>query len=298
MTPPVDVDQAADRAADQLYGLPPADFTAARDELAASARTAGDRELASAIKALRKPTAAAWLVNLLVRRRRGEVESFVALGESLREATAAMSGADLRELSAQRHRVVQALVAQARVLGREHGARVGEDTLRGVEETLTASLSDPAAGDQVLSGRLTTTLSPSGFGAGSPATASPPRRSRGGTTARGRRGPDPDEAARVAAAGAAAREAAELRDRIVAEEAAAEEAVTAARRAEKDAGAEVVGLRDQLAAAEARHAQALTAVEEAVSSRKDAAARRRSAEAAADKARKAVSGQRSARSGH
>ncbi|MCW2667516.1 MAG: hypothetical protein JWN57_2478, partial [Frankiales bacterium] len=52
---------------EDLYALPPEEFTAARDAAARQARADGDRAGAAALKALRKPTAPAHLVNLLVR---------------------------------------------------------------------------------------------------------------------------------------------------------------------------------------------------------------------------------------
>ncbi|MFF3862653.1 hypothetical protein [Streptomyces sp. NPDC002209] len=43
----------------ELYGLRPSEFAAARDAYVAKAREAGDKQLAAAIGALRKPTLAA-----------------------------------------------------------------------------------------------------------------------------------------------------------------------------------------------------------------------------------------------
>lgn len=45
---------------DELYEGSPAAFVARRDELAKQARSSGDRVLATAIKALRRPTVGAW----------------------------------------------------------------------------------------------------------------------------------------------------------------------------------------------------------------------------------------------
>lgn len=50
-----------------LYGLPPDEFTAARNQAAAQARADGEAAVSSAIKNLKKPTLAAWLANQLVR---------------------------------------------------------------------------------------------------------------------------------------------------------------------------------------------------------------------------------------
>ncbi len=56
--------QGLDAVSAELYGGAPADFVARRDELAKQARADGDRELATAIKALRRPTVGAWYLNL------------------------------------------------------------------------------------------------------------------------------------------------------------------------------------------------------------------------------------------
>ena len=71
---------------DRLYSLPPEQFVAARDEAVADARLAGDRLMATEIAALRRPTVAAWLVNVLVRQRPELVDELFELGESLRAA--------------------------------------------------------------------------------------------------------------------------------------------------------------------------------------------------------------------
>jgi hypothetical protein len=117
----------ADEVADELYGLPPEQFTAARNARAKEAKAAGDSETAARIAALRKPTVLAWLVNLLVRELPDEIGGFLDLGDALREATATLSGPVLRQLSGQRHRLVQALVRQARELARQTGYRITED---------------------------------------------------------------------------------------------------------------------------------------------------------------------------
>ncbi|HEX6580351.1 MAG TPA: hypothetical protein VF195_05715, partial [Actinomycetota bacterium] len=52
---------------DELYGLPLERFTAERDALAKELASAGDRDGAARVKALRKPVVAAWAVNLLAR---------------------------------------------------------------------------------------------------------------------------------------------------------------------------------------------------------------------------------------
>ncbi|MGW0611421.1 hypothetical protein [Streptomyces sp. NPDC002788] len=143
-----------DAVADELYALRPEEFTAARSSAVASARTAGDRELAERIGALRKPSLAAWAGNLLVRSSPGEVEPLLRLGEALRRAHQDLDGTQLRELSRRQHALVRALSAQARQLAKEAGHPIGESAQREVENTLHAVLADPAAAEAWASGRL------------------------------------------------------------------------------------------------------------------------------------------------
>jgi hypothetical protein len=80
--------------ADELYALPPEDFTAARDAAAKTAEPAARKE----IQALRRPTVSAWLVNRLAREQPDLLEQLLQLGPALAEAQAARSGSELREL--------------------------------------------------------------------------------------------------------------------------------------------------------------------------------------------------------
>lgn len=156
--------------ADELYSLPREEFVAARDARAKEARSAGQRELATAIRALRKPTVAAWLVNLLAREHPDEIRGLGQLGEALREAHDALDGPALQQLSRQRHELVAALVRQARSLGRASAQPVSETVSRELTETFTAALTEPDAAEAVAAGRLTSGLSPGG-GDGWPAIA-------------------------------------------------------------------------------------------------------------------------------
>ncbi|CAL9346521.1 hypothetical protein SUDANB1_00372 [Streptomyces sp. enrichment culture] len=147
-----------DSVADELYALRPEEFTAARASAVASARTAGDRELAARIGALRKPSLAAWVSNLLVRSSPGEVEPLLRLGEGLRQAHQDLDGAQLRELSRRQHALIRALSLQARQLAKEAGHPIGEGVQREVENTLHAVLADPEAARAWAGGRLTKPL--------------------------------------------------------------------------------------------------------------------------------------------
>ncbi len=153
--------ETLDAVADELYGLLPAEFVAVRNARAKQARADGDRDLALAITALAKPSKVAWLANQLVRHRRADVQPLLELGAGLREATASLSGDDLRTLTKQQHRLVYALVQQAKSLV---DGPVSADVADGVDATLRAALADSGLAEQLLAGRLTDGLSFAGFG--------------------------------------------------------------------------------------------------------------------------------------
>lgn len=135
-----------------LYALPPEEFTAARD--AAAKEDKG-------LKALRKPSVAAWVVNTLVRREPALLEQLVDLGGALREATSARQGEQLRELTEQRHQLVQAVTEQAvGLVDRDITPAVRTE----VSQTLEAAMADPASAEAVQSGQLVRALSYAGFG--------------------------------------------------------------------------------------------------------------------------------------
>ncbi|HRI96935.1 MAG TPA: hypothetical protein PLZ93_15080, partial [Nocardioides sp.] len=104
--------------ADELYALTLAEFTPARD---AKAKELKGTDLAKEVKALKKPSLAAWVLNLLVRHETAQVDQVLQVGAALREAQASMSEDELRQLTRQRRQLTAAVTTQARRLGREHG---------------------------------------------------------------------------------------------------------------------------------------------------------------------------------
>ena len=72
-----------------LYAAPLGEFIARRKEASALLRKAGKREAAARVKALTKPTPAAWAANALQRERRAEWDAMVEAAGALRAAQAA-----------------------------------------------------------------------------------------------------------------------------------------------------------------------------------------------------------------
>jgi len=153
-----------DSAAEELYGVPADEFAHHRSQLAAQAKAAGDKALAASIGKLRKPVLAAALVNELVRAEPAELQELVELGEQMRSAHRQLRGPELRTLSEQRQLLLQRLSELVREAAEQDGRTVTEPVLAQVRGTFEAAIADEGAEAAVLSGRLTTVLSYTGFG--------------------------------------------------------------------------------------------------------------------------------------
>jgi len=234
---------ATELAGDELFGLPPEEFVAARDEVARRLRREGDAEAARRVKALRRPSLSAWAVNQLARSRQQALEGLLAAGERLRAAhQAALAGGDAAELRAAtraEREPVAGLVSAALDRLREAGHPTTETTRDRIAATLHAAAASPEAADLVRHGRLTADLDPSGFGAapGGPAAVAGRPAAASGRPATGPEvdgdratAAEDDAAARRArrAAAVAARDDARRRARL-----AADQAVLATRQAER-----------------------------------------------------------------
>ena len=151
---------------DELFLLPLREFTAARDRLAAQLVAAKQRDRARVVKALRRPTVAAWVVNQLAHRHAAAVRRLLDAGAVLRRAQYALgrrgSADDFRAATKRRQETLRELRALAAPLLREAGSAAHLDD---VLATLEAASVDPAAAKAVTSGRLSRELPrPAGFG--------------------------------------------------------------------------------------------------------------------------------------
>jgi hypothetical protein len=153
-------DRVAD-IADELYGAPPADFIAQRT--ARVKELAGDRSLAAQVKELRKPAPAAWVVNLLARARRDDLEDLLALGGDLRAAQQSLDRGEITRLAKERRALVTALARAGAQLALDAGQKVPPSVVDVVAATLDAGLADPEAADAIRTGRLLRPLESIGF---------------------------------------------------------------------------------------------------------------------------------------
>jgi hypothetical protein len=146
----------------ELYDADPQEFTDRRKALAAAARAAGDAAAAKQIAALRKPTRAAWVVNRLARTDPGAPTRLASLAAALQAAQQAKDGPRLRELSAARGPLIDALAGQALDAAGVPDPPAG--LREEVTETLTAALADPDVAAGFASGTLTRAVQWAGFG--------------------------------------------------------------------------------------------------------------------------------------
>jgi hypothetical protein len=161
---PAEPETGLDEVADELYAVPPDEFIGARDAAVAAARERGDRELAKAVGRLRRPTKAAWLANLLARHRAAQLDGLLGLAAGLADAQRTLDGTALRQLSSKRNQLVAAMAREAGRLAQEAGDPAAEGVLRELQGILDAAMARPEIAEQVRSGRLTRTLSYTGFG--------------------------------------------------------------------------------------------------------------------------------------
>jgi hypothetical protein len=279
-------------AIDGLYGLPLDEFVGARDALAKELRAAGQRDEAAAVKALKKPSVAAWAVNQALRTQGKAARELWQAGDALAAAQQAIlagkgSGADLRAANERERAAVEPLVDAARGLLTASGGDLSETTIERVRQTLHAGAIDPEAREEVASARVTRERAPQGLFGGGEVVTAPPRRERkappaergaaqrergaareGGAAARGRKAATPRGGKAADADRKREEAAARKRDREAAvherEQAARERKEAAAReRARKAAAQRVATAEKALAAAEKRSDEAAERLESA-----------------------------------
>src|SRR4051794_33047128 len=178
---------AADGAAD-LYGVALEQCGGERDALAKRLRAEKRRADADEIKALRKPSVAAWAVNQVVRSQPKAARALWDAGDALVTAQDdLLSGrgdaAGLRAAAEGEREALDGLLEAARGLLTGAGRDLGEGTIERVRETLHAAAIDPGAREDVAAGRATREQAHSGLGAFGEVAARAPAPSRGKKTA-------------------------------------------------------------------------------------------------------------------
>ena len=159
-----DVDLEAE--IDRLYQRPLAEFTEARNALAATVRSRGDKAGAARVKALARASVSAWATNQVYWTARPEFDAFLDSSRRLQSAQAeGAGGAELREAMQKRREAQAAVMKRAESLLVDAGHGANPNTLRRVSESLHALAAENVRPGGVRPGRLVHDLDPPGFDA-------------------------------------------------------------------------------------------------------------------------------------
>ena len=169
MAKPLAVVPDVESELDDLYGLPPSEFTRARNDLARRLKQAGQSAISARVKELRKPTVPIWTVNQLARRHPKDVEALLEAGERLRSAQEqALGGGEpqaLRSATSAERQALRALTQRAQDFLTSEGHSPTAANLGRIASTLRSAAVDPATRELLAAGRLSDELESSGFGA-------------------------------------------------------------------------------------------------------------------------------------
>jgi hypothetical protein len=180
---------ASDERLDGLYREHPDGFVAGRDALAKDLRGAGDRAEADRVKRLRRPTAAAWLINRAALSAPKRLAKFADASREVEEAQRrALEGDDAavdewRAAAGRERDAARAVVDAAEGSAREEGHPASPRALELVAQTLRAAAGDPELRERVLRGRVERERTAATLG--TPAIDLPPRRAVGSEKRRG-----------------------------------------------------------------------------------------------------------------
>jgi hypothetical protein len=151
---------------DALFKLPLAEFTGARNALAAQLKKADRANDANIVKSLAKPSISAWAVNQLYWQHRQAFDNLMAAGKRLHQlqtsGLAGKVGAVRASLDARREALTHLSDLAATSL-RDAGHNPSVETIRRVSTTLEALSSYASVEDGPTPGRLTQDVDPPGF---------------------------------------------------------------------------------------------------------------------------------------
>jgi len=182
---------------ERLHALPPAAFTAARNQLAARLKHEGRQEAAAAVKALPRPTPSAWAVTRLLRLEPVRFQALLAAGKQARQAqrqvlsggagpaAAAAAAARLREALREARALVEELRRRGLALLAAGGRAAAAPTPERLAADLQALAFTAGAESAIARGWLEQDLDAPGFAelAGLQAAAGRAAAARGGKSA-------------------------------------------------------------------------------------------------------------------
>jgi len=148
---------------DALFMLPQAEFTGARNALAAQLKKNGRGDEAVVVKGLAKPSISAWAVNQLYWNYREAFDQLIASGERFHKAQTSGKVANMREAIDARRGALTHLSDLATTLLRDAGHNPSPDTIHRITTTLEGISAYASRSDGPRAGRLTHDVDPPGF---------------------------------------------------------------------------------------------------------------------------------------
>lgn len=151
---------------DALFSLPLAEFTGARNALAAKLKKSGredEKAEAARVKALAKPSVSAWAVNQLYWNHRKAFDKLIASAERFHKAQKSGKVADMRESIDARREALTDLSERATSVLQGAGHSATPDTLHRITTTLEGVSAYASQQDGPRLGRLTHDVDPPGF---------------------------------------------------------------------------------------------------------------------------------------
>ena len=148
---------------DELFKLPLAEFTDARNTLAKQLKLNGRANDANLVKSLTKPSVSAWTVNQLYWHHREEFDILLAAGQRFRKAQTSGKIADMRGSLEARREALSELSDLATSLLQDAGHSATPDTIHRITTTLEAISAYASLSDGPTLGRLSQDVDPPGF---------------------------------------------------------------------------------------------------------------------------------------
>jgi hypothetical protein len=154
-----------EREIDSLFRLPLAEFTGARNTLAARLKKEGHADDAERVKLLSKPSVSAWAVNQLYWDHRDAFDELIATSKDFRPASSRLAGrvAGMRDSLDARRDALTHLSELAEELFRDAGHNPTPDMMRRVVTTLESLSAYALLPDGPTPGRLTHDVDPPSF---------------------------------------------------------------------------------------------------------------------------------------
>jgi hypothetical protein len=154
----------ANRDVEGLYETPLAEFTRARNTVAARLKKAGHIAEAAAVKRLPKPTVPTWIVNQVARRDPANVQRLIKAVDQLKRAQLGDRGT-LAQATDEQRAATRAMLDRAEDVAARSGLKLPPAAVVRVSATLLGAAVDPAERENLRRGRLTSERQAPGFDA-------------------------------------------------------------------------------------------------------------------------------------